>query len=151
MAKKRTRKTKKDAVNLGADGGPVGPGNPPKEHQFKPGESGNPKGQPRHRTHLWTHICKFSNMTDAELAKLDREKLTQAQQTALKIVEQGTSGDKPEWERMARYVVDRSQFGKALSDYQLTQYTLGRMATRIAGARAITTGSGDAGDAGGSA
>ena len=51
-------------------------------------------------------------MTDAQLARLDRSKLTQAQQTALKIVEQGTSGDKPEWERMARYVVDREE-GKA--------------------------------------
>ena len=112
MKKKTTRRTKKDAVNLGADGGPVGPGNPPKEHQFKPGQSGNPKGQPRHRTHLWTHICKFSNMTDEQLAKLDRETLTQSQQTALKIVEQGTSGDKPEWERMARYIVDREE-GKA--------------------------------------
>jgi hypothetical protein len=28
-------------------GGPVGRGNPPREHQFKPGQSGNPKGRPR--------------------------------------------------------------------------------------------------------
>jgi (2S)-methylsuccinyl-CoA dehydrogenase len=41
-------------------------------------------------------------------------------------------------EETAKYVVDRNQFGRALSDFQLTQYTLGRMATRIAGARAIT-------------
>jgi (2S)-methylsuccinyl-CoA dehydrogenase len=41
-------------------------------------------------------------------------------------------------EETAKYVVDRNQFGKALADFQLTQYTLGRMATRIAGARAIT-------------
>jgi len=38
----------------------------------------------------------------------------------------------------SRYVVDRSQFGQALSDYQLTQYTLGRMAAQLAGAKSIT-------------
>jgi hypothetical protein len=51
-------------------------------------------------------------MTDAEVAKLDRSKLTQSQKTALRLVQQGTSGDRPQWERMARYVVDREE-GKA--------------------------------------
>jgi (2S)-methylsuccinyl-CoA dehydrogenase len=41
-------------------------------------------------------------------------------------------------EETAKYVVDRTQFGKPLSDFQLTQYTLGRMAAKLAGARAIT-------------
>ncbi|MBW2419242.1 MAG: acyl-CoA/acyl-ACP dehydrogenase [Deltaproteobacteria bacterium] len=41
-------------------------------------------------------------------------------------------------EETAKYVVDRSQFGKSLSEFQLTQYTLGRMAAKLAGARAIT-------------
>ncbi len=41
-------------------------------------------------------------------------------------------------EKTAEYVVDRSQFGRALSEYQLTQYTLGRMAALLAAARAIT-------------
>jgi (2S)-methylsuccinyl-CoA dehydrogenase len=41
-------------------------------------------------------------------------------------------------EKTAEYVVDRSQFAKALSEYQLTQYMLGRMAARLAAARAIT-------------
>jgi len=41
-------------------------------------------------------------------------------------------------ERTAEYVVDRKQFGKPLSDFQLTQYLLGRMAVRLAGARALT-------------
>jgi (2S)-methylsuccinyl-CoA dehydrogenase len=41
-------------------------------------------------------------------------------------------------EKTAEYVVDRSQFGKPLSDYQLTQYTLGRMAATLAASRAIT-------------
>ncbi len=41
-------------------------------------------------------------------------------------------------EKTAEYVVDRSQFGVALSDFQLTQYTLGRMAAKLAAARAIS-------------
>jgi len=41
-------------------------------------------------------------------------------------------------EKTAEYVVDRKQFGKPLAEFQLTQYSLGRMAVRLAGARAIT-------------
>jgi len=41
-------------------------------------------------------------------------------------------------EKTAEYVVDRIQFGHAISEYQLTQYTVGRMAALLAGSRAIT-------------
>ncbi len=41
-------------------------------------------------------------------------------------------------EKTAEYVVDRVQFEKPISEFQLTQYVLGRMATRLAAARAIT-------------
>jgi (2S)-methylsuccinyl-CoA dehydrogenase len=41
-------------------------------------------------------------------------------------------------EKTAEYVVDRNQFGQPISDYPLTQYLLGRMALRIAPARALT-------------
>jgi (2S)-methylsuccinyl-CoA dehydrogenase len=41
-------------------------------------------------------------------------------------------------EETAKYVVDRYQFKQPLSEFQLTQYNLGRMATKLAGARAIT-------------
>jgi (2S)-methylsuccinyl-CoA dehydrogenase len=41
-------------------------------------------------------------------------------------------------EKTAQYVVDRLQFGRPLSDFQLTQYTLGRMAAMLASSRAIT-------------
>jgi (2S)-methylsuccinyl-CoA dehydrogenase len=41
-------------------------------------------------------------------------------------------------EETAKYVVGRSQFGSALSEFQLTQYTLGSMAVKLVGARAIT-------------
>ncbi len=41
-------------------------------------------------------------------------------------------------EKACQYVVQRSQFGQRLADYQLTQYKIGQMAVRIAAARQIT-------------
>jgi (2S)-methylsuccinyl-CoA dehydrogenase len=41
-------------------------------------------------------------------------------------------------EKTAEYVVDRSQFAQPISEFQLTQYTLGRMAALLAPARALT-------------
>jgi (2S)-methylsuccinyl-CoA dehydrogenase len=41
-------------------------------------------------------------------------------------------------ERTAEYVVDRVQFKKPIVEYPLTQYKLGRMAAKLAAARAIT-------------
>jgi len=41
-------------------------------------------------------------------------------------------------EKTAEYVVDRIQFAQPISEFQLTQYTLGRMAAKLAAARAIS-------------
>jgi len=41
-------------------------------------------------------------------------------------------------EKTAEYVVDRVQFKRPIVEYQLTQYKLGRMAVKLAAARAIT-------------
>ena len=41
-------------------------------------------------------------------------------------------------EHTARYVAERRQFGKAIADYGLTRYYIGRMASRLIAARAIT-------------
>jgi (2S)-methylsuccinyl-CoA dehydrogenase len=41
-------------------------------------------------------------------------------------------------EKTAEYVVDRRQFGRPISEFQLTRYTLGRMATALAASRALT-------------
>jgi len=91
----------------------VGNKKPPKERQFQPGESGNPDGPPVRRTQLWVHFCKFMALTDAKLAKLNRTKLTQAQQTALKLVENAKDGKYSGSERLARYMIDREE-GKAV-------------------------------------
>jgi (2S)-methylsuccinyl-CoA dehydrogenase len=41
-------------------------------------------------------------------------------------------------EKTAEYVVDRTQFSTPISEFQLTRYTLGRMAVRLLQARALT-------------
>jgi len=41
-------------------------------------------------------------------------------------------------EQTASYVAERKQFGKPIGDYGLTRYQLGRMASRLVAARAIT-------------
>lgn len=91
----------------------VGDKHPPKDYQFKPGQSGNPSGCPNRRTNLWVWFCKYMNFSDAELAKLERAKLTQAQQTALKLVENAKKGKYSGSERLARHVFDREE-GKAV-------------------------------------
>ena len=119
MAKKRTAKKagKKSAggKKLPAKQGDYAVGNkkPPKERQFQPGESGNPAGPPVRRTQLWVWFCKFMDMTDKELGKLNPKKLTQAQQTALKLVENAKDGKYSGSERLARYMIDRDE-GKAV-------------------------------------
>lgn len=94
----------------------VGFGKPPKEHQFKPGQSGNPAGSPKPRTNLYKHISRYSAMTDAELAELDLESLTQSEKAALKIVQDMAAGKRPGAEGMVRYVIDREE-GKPVAHH----------------------------------
>ena len=91
----------------------VGYKKPPREYCFKPGQTGNPHGAPVRRINLWPTFCKYMLMTDAELEKLDRDELTQAQQAALAIVENAKNGKYSGSERLARHVFDREE-GKAV-------------------------------------
>ncbi len=50
-------------------------------------------------------------------------------------------------EATARYVTERKQFGRPIGDYGLTRYHLGRMASRLVAARAITYAAAQAMDA----
>ena len=84
----------------------------PRSTSSNPGSPGNPAGPPKGRTQLWNYICKYMGMTDAQLAKVEREKLTQAKKVALKLVENAAQGKGCDSERLARYCVDRDE-GKA--------------------------------------
>ncbi len=47
----------------GGSGDRVGYGEPPKHTQFKPGESGNPKGRPKGRKNIKTEVLEKLNST----------------------------------------------------------------------------------------
>jgi len=111
MAKKKTAKRKIIPAKQGIS--KVGYKKPPEKTRFNKGASGNPNGPPVRRTQLWVHFCKFMALTDAKLAKLNRTKLAQAQQTALRLVENAKAGKYSGSERLARHVFDREE-GKAL-------------------------------------
>lgn len=127
MAKKAKAKTKKSSnkkpaketkIPCSAVNYDVGYGKPPKEHQFPPGQSGNPNGPPIHRVNLWPLFCKYMSMTDEELEKLERNQLSQAQQSALKLVEDMKNGEYSGSQRLARHVFDRDE-GKSLERIRL--------------------------------
>lgn len=81
--------------------------------KFKPGQSGNPKGAPRSKTQLWRYFCKYLDMTDAKLEKEKAKRLTQAQQAAIKMVEDFKAGIPNGSLKLATYSIDRD-LGKAL-------------------------------------
>lgn len=111
LAGKKKVKRKKLAVPQGKS--EVGYKSPPEEYKFQPGQSGNPKGSPKRRTNLWIWFCKYMSLNDTELAKLDSKKMTQAQQAALKLVQNMKKGKGSGSERLARHVFDREE-GKAV-------------------------------------
>lgn len=82
-------------------------------NRFESGVSGNPAGPPKRKTQLWVWFCKYMDMTDAELKKLDKKELTQAQQSALKLVKNMKYGKNSGSECLARHVFDREE-GKAV-------------------------------------
>jgi len=104
--KKSASKTKKNTRKKESK---VGYKNPPKEHQFPPGQSGNPNGPPVHRIHLWSWFCQFMLMTDAQLKRLVKKKMTQVQHTALRLVEDMKAGKYSGSNRLARHVFDREE------------------------------------------
>ncbi len=110
-----TKKKIKKSETIPAEQGKyeVGYGKPPQEYQFKPGQSGNPDGPPNHRTNLWVWICKYMNMTDSEMEKLNGKNLTQVQQVALRMVESAKAGRGLGCEKLVRYIVDREE-GRAM-------------------------------------
>ena len=90
----------------------VGYCKPPEEHRFKKGVSGNPDGPPVRKTNLWVWFTKYMALNDAEIDKLDMEKLTQAQHAAMKLRDIARNG-KSGFIRLALAILDREE-GKAV-------------------------------------
>jgi hypothetical protein len=71
----------------------IGYGKPPKETQFKPGQSGNPGGRPRGAQNLSTLVASrlkaISTVTDQGM----RKKVSRKEILAMHIVDKGAVGD----------------------------------------------------------
>lgn len=91
---------------------------PSVDNQFKPGQSGNPKGAPAARTQLWRYVCIYMDMTDAKLTSTKKKELTQSQQAAMKIVEDMKDGKASGSSRFAQYCVNR-ELGKPKEHVQI--------------------------------
>jgi hypothetical protein len=75
----------------------VGYGKPPIEHQFAPGQSGNPAGTPASRANLWRYLCRFleEGEASAQRAKDDRSRplaIRIAAKQALQLLRKGFVG-----------------------------------------------------------
>ena len=62
---------------------------------WKPGQSGNPNGTPKARTHLYRYLCGYLGMTKAQLMEVaaHEEHLTLSQIAALKMAQRVSNGD----------------------------------------------------------
>jgi Family of unknown function (DUF5681) len=76
----------------------VGPGRPPKEHQFKPGQSGNPKGAKRKAKSLLPDLKRVFEQALSDKVTLkqgDKERiLTMAEAGIKQLVAQFAKGDR---------------------------------------------------------
>ena len=112
MARKRAVKPRENADPQGTTPYEVGYGKPPVDRQWRPGESGNPKGCPTHRANLWPYFCRFLSMTPGQVLRIDRSKLTLAERTALRLAVAAAKGKRCPSDRFAKYSIDRD-LGKA--------------------------------------
>jgi hypothetical protein len=71
----------------------VGYGKPPKRSQFKPGESGNPKGRPKGARNLKTEIREVMQSTVTVTQDGQRKKISTRKAVVLRLTEKALSGN----------------------------------------------------------
>jgi hypothetical protein len=104
MSKRQGRKRSKPhsaAVERSDQEYPVGPGHPPKEYQFKPGQSGNPKGGKRKPPSMAPDLKMLLERALNQKIKLkrgEREKLmTKGAAGIANLVDEFAAGDRHAW------------------------------------------------------
>ena len=71
----------------------VGYGKPPKHSQFKPGESGNPKGRPKGARNLKTEIREVMQSMVTVTQDGQRKKISTRKAVVLRLTEKALSGN----------------------------------------------------------
>lgn len=77
------------------DDGPRGYGKPPKAKQFKPGQSGNPKGRPKEKKSQTLHDAIRKHMQEPFTLKIDGKRRTMAPADLIvtQLVNKAAAGD----------------------------------------------------------
>jgi hypothetical protein len=98
MTKDNNDRRSDSAPAAGSETYKVGPGRPPREHQFKPGQSGNPKGAKRKPPSLLPDLKRLFEQALSEKVTLkqgDRERtLTMAEAGIKQLIAQFAKGDR---------------------------------------------------------
>jgi hypothetical protein len=73
----------------------VGYGKPPREYQFKPGQSGNPKGRPKKKSATTLHAAIADGLQEVVTVKVSGQprKMTQADLLSKQLLTKAASGD----------------------------------------------------------
>lgn len=99
--RRRTGTKRQGRINLQDTSYEVGYGKPPKEHQFKPGQSGNPKGRPKHKTELESQRDMRAILMQAAMTPVTttidgrRTKIPALEAVYLKMFAKAIEGDGP--------------------------------------------------------
>ena len=88
-------------------------GKPPRKGQFKPGESGNPKGRPKGTKSLKTHILDQLMRKVVVVEHGQRRQVTRAEAIAIQLVNKAASGDP---KGLAAILHATRQFDEAAAD-----------------------------------
>ena len=87
------KKSKKTAKNAKKAGSPKPGRNPPKEHQFKKGKSGNELGRPLGSKNLKTIVMEAAADQVAAMVNGKSRKMSKLQATVMQLATKAASGD----------------------------------------------------------
>lgn len=91
-------------THKGTEPGPVGPGNPPTEHRFRKGVSGNPNGRPKKERNLHKLIEAELDERVSATQNGKRVRLTKREVIAKTLVNEAAKGDGKALDRLIKLI-----------------------------------------------
>ena len=86
---------------------------PPRKGQFKPGQSGNPRGRPKHSRNIKTYVDELLSETIPVIEGGKTRKIPRAKAIAIQLVKQAAKGDP---KGLAAIMSFTREFDTAVSD-----------------------------------
>lgn len=84
-------------------------GKPPREHQFKPGQSGNPGGRPRGSKNFRTLIQLQLDDTITATVKGRARKVTKREAIAMRLIDKALKGDQKAIETIMKFSEEEAE------------------------------------------